>query len=297
MDGYALGKIILIGEHSVVYGHPAIAIPFYRLRSEVVLVPSDVFNFDTKYFVGDMMDSPFELRGMKELVVKLVSRYKEITPVTISIRSNLPEKSGLGSSASVAKAIIDAFNNHFHLDLSKDDYAALLKISENIYHEKASGIDAATVIYEKPIIYQAPNLKPITFNIDGYLVVFYSNTNSATKDAVLHVRSHPHRDLYINSLGAITANAKWAIENNDLTLLGSLFNDSHCHLRELGVSNANLEQLRDLIIANGAIGVKITGGGMGGCLLGLFRDVKTATAAQQKLKDYPSWQIDLRKVL
>lgn len=229
MDGYALGKIILIGEHSVVYGHPAIAIPFYRLRSEVVLVPSDVFNFDTKYFVGDMMDSPFELRGMKELVIKLVSRYKEITPVTISIRSNLPEKSGLGSSASVAKAIIDAFNNHFHLDLTKDDYAALLKISENIYHEKASGIDAATVIYEKPIIYQAPNLKPITFNIDGYLVVFYSNTNSATKDAVLHVRSHPHRDLYINSLGAITANAKWAIENNDLTLLGSLFNDSHCH--------------------------------------------------------------------
>lgn len=296
MDGHALGKIILVGEHSVVYGHPAIAIPFSALRSEVVLTPSDVFRFDTKYFEGDMMDAPYELRGMKELVVKLVSRYKEITPVTIAIRSNLPEKSGLGSSASVAKAIIDAFNNNFGLGLTKDGYANLLKISENIYHEKASGIDAATIVYETPIIYQAPEQKPIRFNIDGALVVFYSNGASSTKEAVIHVRSHPQRDIHISGLGQLTANAKYAIEHNDLHLLASMFNAAHHHLRELGISTPELETLRGLIVANGGLGVKITGGGMGGCLIALFPDEESALKARKALKAYPSWQINLRNI-
>lgn len=296
MDGYGLGKIILIGEHSVVYGHPAIAIPFYALRSEVVLTPSDLFNFDTKYFVGDMMDSPFELRGMKELVAKLVSRYKSVTPVTISIRSNLPEKSGLGSSASVAKAIIDAFNNHFTLGLNKDDYANLLQVSENIYHEKASGIDAATIVYETPIVYQAPHQTPLHFNLDGELVVFYSNGNSATKDAVIHVSKHEFRDIHINGLGQLTANAKWAIENNDLALLAEMFNAAHNHLRELGVSTPSLETLRDAIFKTGALGVKITGGGMGGCLIALYKNSEDGQAARKKLPAYPSWQINLRNI-
>lgn len=297
MDGYALAKIILIGEHSVVYGHPAIAIPFYALRSEVVLTPNNQFEFDTKYYSGPIERSVVELKGLLALVNKMRDTYKGITPVTISIRSNLPEKSGLGSSASVAKAVIDAFNNHFKLGLDKEMYFELLKVSENIYHQKASGIDASTIVYEKPIVYQNPHIMPIKPNIDGYLVAFYSNTNSSTRDAVIHVSNHPHRDIHINGLGSITANAKWAIENNDIELLAAMFNASHSHLKALGISTPVLEELRLLIFKAGAIGVKITGGGMGGCLIALFKDESSASQARLALDSYPSWMVNLRNIL
>lgn len=297
MDGYGLAKIILIGEHSVVYGHPAIAIPFYALRSEVVLVEHNKFVFDTKYYEGPIENAVFELHGLVALINELRTRYKDITPVIISIRSNLPEKSGLGSSASVAKALIDAFNNYFKLNLTKTDYFELLKISENIYHHKASGIDASTIVYEKPIVYQAPHITPIKINIEGFLVAFYSNTNSATKDAVAHVSTHPHRDIHINGLGALTANAKWALENNNIFLLAEMFNASHEHLRALGISTPELETLRKLILDTGALGVKITGGGMGGCLIALYKDEQKARQGQLTLENYPSWVVNLNKLL
>ncbi|OQC10519.1 MAG: mevalonate kinase [Tenericutes bacterium ADurb.Bin087] len=297
MDGYGLAKIILIGEHSVVYGHPAIAIPFYAMRSEVVLTPHKEYVIDTKYYTGLLNNAVSELNGLVALINHMVSIYKKIKPVIISVRSSLPEKSGLGSSASVAKAVIDAFNNHFNLELTHLDYFELLKISENIYHHNASGIDASTIIYEKPIIYQNPHIKPLNFNIDGYLAVFYSNTNSATKSAVAHVSTHPHRNEHINALGSLTSNAKWAVENNDITLLASMFNAAHMHLKALDLSTPALEELRTKLIEAGALGVKITGGGMGGCLIALFNDEEIANNARQKLANYPSWMIDLRKIL
>ncbi|OQA79126.1 MAG: mevalonate kinase [Tenericutes bacterium ADurb.Bin239] len=296
MDGYGLAKIILIGEHSVVYGHPAIAIPFYSLRSEVVLTPHTEFVLETKYYTGPLDKAVFELRGLVALISELKKEFKTLTPVIIGIRSSLPERSGMGSSASVAKAIIDAFNNHFSLGLTAFEYFELLKISENIYHTNASGIDASTIIYEKPIIYQKPHIKALNFNIDGYLAVFYSNTNSATKDAVEHVNKHPHRDIHINALGSLTANAKWALEHNDLKLLATMFNAAHTHLQALGISTPTLELLRVQLFSAGAIGVKITGGGMGGCLIALFDSETIATRAQKQLAEYPSWLIDLRKI-
>lgn len=296
MDGYGLAKIILIGEHSVVYGHPAIAIPFYAMRSEVVLTPHEEFILDTKYYTGPLNNAVDELHGLVALITHMAEIYKKIKPVIISVRSSLPEKSGLGSSASVAKAVIDAFNNHFHLELTHIDYFELLKISENIYHHNASGIDASTVIYEKPIIYQRQHIKPLKFNIDGYLAVFYSNTNSATKSAVAHVSTHPERDIHIDALGSLTANAKWALENNDITLLATMFNAAHTHLRALGISTPTLEELRTKLLDEGALGVKITGGGMGGCLIALFNDEEKALATKEKLKSFPSWMIDLRNM-
>lgn len=296
MDGYSYGKIILSGEHSVVYGKPALAIPFYALRSEVVLTPASIFLWETKYFNGPLSEGPSELEGLYVLLRKLFSDFPRITPVNIGIRSNLPEKSGLGSSASIARALVDAFNNHFNLGLTKEDYLAYLSISENVYHHKASGIDASVVIYETPLLFIPPKISAFPLSINGFLVAFYSNTNSATKEAVAHVSHHDNRDELVNELEKSTLLALEAVQSNDFNLLCTSFNKSHETLRELGVSSPALETLRAHLLANSAEGVKITGGGMGGCLIALFKTKESAERAQNTLKDYSSWLIDLGKL-
>lgn len=296
MHGTGLAKIILIGEHSVVYGHPALALPFKRLQSNVTLAPSASFSLISKYYAGALEKAHEPMHGMKALITQIINDYPHITPVTITLTSNIPEKSGLGSSASIAKAIIAAFDNYFTLNLTPENYFDYLQISENIYHAKASGIDAATIINELPIKYVAGTTSNLTLNIDAYLMVVSSNSPSSTKDAVLSVRNDENRDYYINNLAKYTKDAEIALNNNEVSALGELFNAAHIALRALKLSTPLLEELRTTLLNNGALGVKITGGGMGGCLIALFQNEKAALTAKNALGTYASWIVNLRDI-
>ncbi len=296
MHGTGLAKIILIGEHSVVYGHPALALPFKHLQSNVILSPSASFILKSKYYEGDLEKAQDPMHGMKVLIKQIINDYPHITPVTITLTSNIPEKSGLGSSASIAKAIIAAFDNYFALNLTKENYFNYLQISENIYHAKASGIDAATIINELPIKYAAGKTSDLTLNVDAYLMVVSSNSPSSTKDAVLSVRNDENRDYHISNLAKYTKDAENALKNNEVTTLGELFNKAHVALRALKLSTPLLEELRTTLLNNGALGVKITGGGMGGCLIALFPNEKTALAANEALGTYDAWILNLRNI-
>lgn len=296
MHGTGLAKIILIGEHSVVYGHPALALPFKHLQSNVILSPSASFILKSKYYEGDLEKAQDPMHGMKVLIKQIINDYPHITPVTITLTSNIPEKSGLGSSASIAKAIIAAFDNYFALNLTKENYFNYLQISENIYHAKASGIDAATIINELPIKYAAGKTSDLTLNVDAYLMVVSSNSPSSTKDAVLSVRNDENRDYHISNLAKYTKDAENALKNNEVTTLGELFNKAHVALRALKLSTPLLEELRTTLLNNGALGVKITGGGMGGCLIALFPNEKAALAANEALGTYDAWILNLRNI-
>lgn len=265
MSGKGLAKIILIGEHSVVYGHPALAIPFRHLNSLVTLEASDTFILRSKYFNGPLVDAVMPMHGLKLLIETLISDFSDkVTPVIITVSSNIPEKSGLGSSASIARAIINAFDNYFALHLPQRAYYTYLELSENVYHGRASGIDAATVIDEKPIRFESGAISSLDFNLNGYLMVISSNMPSSTKDAVSRVRKHQERDLHVNRLAKYTKDAEIALRNNDIKDLGVLFNKAHESLRSLNLSTPVLETLRDSLLENNALGVKLTGGGMGG---------------------------------
>lgn len=297
MDGQGLSKIILIGEHSVVYGHMAIAIPFHALKSVASLTPSKTFILTTKYYDGPLENANDVMKGLKVLIDTLIDNYNIITPLHIKVMSNLPEKSGLGSSASVARAIINAFDNYFNLHLTNEDYFSYLQVSENIYHAKASGIDASTLILEKAITYENGVAHPFSLNIDGHLMVVHSKTNSATRDAVQMVSENVHKDIFINELAKLTKDCKEALLNNDFLTLATSFNAAHSTLRSLGLSTPTLEQLRTKLIDSGASAVKITGGGMGGCLIALFETRDKALISQKQLQDYSSWIINLREVI
>ena len=298
MSGIGQAKIILIGEHSVVYGHPALALPFRHLKSTVTLEKSDTFIIDSKYFKGPLEEAISPMHGIKFLIETLIADYnKEIHPVTIKITSNIPEKSGLGSSASIAKAVINAFDNYFSLSLTKETYFKYLELSENVYHDRASGIDAATVINERPLRFEKGTINELPFNINGYLMVISSNAPSSTKDAVIRVRKHEQRDLHINNLAKYTKEAEIALQNNNITSLGTLFNYAHESLRSLDLSTPLLEKLRNSLLNNNALGVKLTGGGMGGCLIALFKTKEDAHAAAKQIKDYETWILEMGEIL
>ena len=106
------------------------------MRSEVVLTPHEEFILIRSITLAHN-NAVDELRGLVALITHMAEIYKKIKPVIISVPFKFTRESG-GSSASVAKAVIDAFNNHFHLELTHIDYFELLKISENIYHHNAS---------------------------------------------------------------------------------------------------------------------------------------------------------------
>lgn len=296
MKATAYAKVILIGEHSVVYGYPAIAIPFKGLKSHAEIVPAKENLLASKYFTGPLKNAPESLLGLKTLIYHLFTTYQIKDTFLITITSQLPEKSGMGSSASVAKALITSFDKYFKLNLTPEDYFNFLAISENIYHQKASGIDASTIIYEHPIIYQNGRATLFPIALNGYLMVIHTLSSSATKEAVNHVKNFPNKEIYLSALNELTNQAINALKIHDITSLGHLFNQAHEQLAALGLSTAKMEQLRTDLLNLGSLGVKLTGGGMGGCLIALFDNKDLAFKAQQVLSDYPSWLMDLEEI-
>lgn len=289
--GIAHSKLILIGEHSVVYGQPAIALPVTILKTTATLTSSKygqyIENNEFRRRI-DLMGDEFE--GIRQLIMRLLSKFHSSKmPFSLEIDSNIPQGRGLGASASLATAITRAFYDFFETELPQSDLMFYANFSENITHGKSSGIDVATVNSEQPLWFiKDTAIEPFELNLHGFIVIGDTGVHGFTSQAINIVREKlveekKKTQTHINQLGELATASKNFLMTNQLSAFGKVMNKAHGILSELGVSHPRLETLVDTALKNGALGAKLTGSGLGGVMVALAENEKDAIRISQRL--------------
>lgn len=290
--GSSHAKIILFGEHSVVYDQPAIALPLYSVNTTVTLTATNTPpSVTSNYYNGPLADLDNNLLGIKELINYLLDYFNAPTlQFNLNVHSTIPLERGMGSSAAIATAITRAFFDYFNQPIDRATLLQIANVEEQITHGSPSGIDLATVSSEKPIWFiKNQENQQIDFKItNSYLVIADTGIKGKTSAAVNLVKqklanSESHRQS-IEQLGQIAFQARTSLaKTTDVKVIGELMNQAQGHLQSLGVSHPIIEQFCTLARLNGALGAKLTGSGLGGCVIALTDNLQTAQIIKNNL--------------
>ncbi len=273
----AHGKLILIGEHSVVYQHGALVAPFTQARTVVnICEGKQGIYLRSDYHHGDFFAEEAPIEGLQALLRTFLDDH-QLTEVNvdISISSNMLSRRGLGSSAAVAKALSEALFQFFGLPYEREDILHYIAISELVYHVKPSGIDMHAIMSDDLLWYQSGHITPIKTAVPLYLVVADSGQASQTKLSVSMVAEQVNKgdDItikHLKQLGELALVARQQLEGGTLTGLSRTFQEAHSHLQAIGVSSPELDQLVTFATQHHALAAKMTGGGQGGCMFAVF---------------------------
>lgn len=306
--GTAHSKIILMGEHAVVYDHPAIALPFPAANTKVTITPSVTAEslIQSRYFNGKLDQVPAELDNLREAVkVTLTSLNLTYKPLNILIESTIPSGRGMGSSAAVTVALVRALCDFYDCELAEYLLHFIVNQAEVIAHESTSGLDTLITSTLQAVIYKKSQQPlPFIFALDAYLVVADSNQEGHTKQAVGKVRQlREFQTEFINgvleAIGNFVYKAMDAIKNKNVEELGRLMTYNHYYLNQLEVSNSRLDRIVNAAWVAGALGAKLTGGGMGGCVIALTHTADEAQKVEEAMKAagaIQTWQLDLKTI-
>lgn len=274
-EGRVHGKVILIGEHAVVYGQPAIALPVNSVEAAVTLRLFDTARIDSDLYVGLSNAAPEEVAPVLAAVDAVTKAAGfEKGQVGVTIRSTVPVGRGLGSSAAVAGAIVDAAASVTGLRWTADDRYELIQTAERVAHGTPSGLDARTVISDHPVYFQQGHASRIEVGAPFAFVIADTGRPSFTAQALagvraLHELDHDMASGAIKRLGELTGSARIALADGDISTLGSIMTEAHGLLTRIDVSSHELNDLVTAALDAGAIGAKLTGGGLGGCIIAL----------------------------
>jgi hydroxymethylglutaryl-CoA reductase len=302
--GIGYGKIVILGEHAVVYGRHAIAAPVpLTIQARVedcedgvqVLIPRWGVEFDIssdpnarRSFerpAGLMLDElGLSRRGMR-----------------IEVHPDVPRSMGLGGSAAMAVAIVRALDNHYQLGLSDEEVNRLAFEAEKLAHGTPSGIDNTLACYGQPLVYRQGNpplVEPLNIKTPIPMVVGMSGYEGLTAKTVGRVKASwlQDRKLYeriFDQIDALVLRGVQAIQDEDLGSLGELMNVCHGMLNALQVSTPELEHLVDIARENGALGAKLTGGGGGGSIIALCDGNSDSVAKAIRAAGYQAMPVAL----
>jgi len=280
----APGKVILFGEHSVVYGYPALAaavslktrVELKEINQEVSTLESIPLNLTWRMNKG----SPPLLKPL-ERVIYLIEKEADRSlrqNLYIKIRSDIKPGSGLGSSASVAVALTGALFKYLDWDIDLELINKIAYEAEKVAHGTPSGIDNTIATYGGLVKFiktkDYPIIEKISLDESFPLVLVDTGLGRSTKVAVSKVRGlldkydHFVKKIF-ETIGGI-AEKIWDLftsKNLNLEIIGELMNLNHGLLNAIGVSNARIEEIINFARELGALGAKITGAGLGGYVL------------------------------
>jgi mevalonate kinase len=280
----APGKVILVGEHAVVYGRAAVALPVREVQAQATVEDADrgqgivivAQNLGMSCAVG-RGDVEAALHPLEVTVVGVLQHLglSLEQDLTVTVSSTVPIARGLGSGAAVSTAITRAVGWHFSHELAAAEVSRLVYEVERLHHGTPSGIDNTVVAYERPVYFvRGQTLE--TFPVGRLMSLAIADTGleSPTREVVEAVREawRRSRDRYedlFDQAGAISAKVRRCIERGDLTLVGRKMNENHRLLQEMGVSHPRLDALVRAALDHGALGAKLSGAGRGGNMIAL----------------------------
>jgi mevalonate kinase len=291
----AAAKIILFGEHFVVYGEPAIVIAIDK-RAYATVDQSDdkclhvrSANLNLKgYFKdgvfkveqGDIREAKLKFEPVRVAVERVLAAYKEQIGLDVEINSTVPVGAGLGSSAAVVAAVTEAAGALLNVKMTKEDVFRVALEAERVVHGTASVVDPAIATFGGTLLFQTDTgFKPLEVKTEVPLVIGNTGVERSTKVQVDKVRAiaknYPQiMELMKKTAREIVLRAMDAFKHNDLKALGDLMNVNHALLYGIGVSDESLEWLINAAKKAGAYGAKLTGAGGGGCMIALANEGK-----------------------
>jgi mevalonate kinase len=265
-SGRACGKAILLGEHSVVYGGPAVAIPVPALTVDVEIGEGD----------------GWELEPAEEVDRRILDRARDAQltaigwsgpPPRVCVRANLPPACGLGSSAALSVALARALSAATGRPTDDDAIRALADHSERVFHDRPSGVDVATVLAGRPIHFrrgEAPRSLAVACQVDLWVVD--SGVRSSTAAVVAAVARRRADDpetiaAAMRRLDRAARRGMAALEDGAPAELAGAIDEAMAGLREIGVSHPAIERVVAAAGEAGARTAKLSGAGRGGIVL------------------------------
>lgn len=283
----AHGKVILIGEHSVVYGKDALALPINALN-----ITTSVENYpenwmDTNHYHGPFFDAPSEYDGLKYVFETMLKKANTDQTVKVTYSGEIPIERGLGSSAVVALGTTKALNEFFNLNISEDEIMEITNHAEMINHGKASGLDAATVHSDYLVFFNKQDgPKSLKDKLGATLLIMDTGELGNTKEAVTSVRKqydeNDENKQKIERLGQLASQTRILWSEHNAESVGKIFNEAQDILSSFGLSTKRIDEICRISNENGALGTKLSGGGLGGIVIALCPNQKVAQEISQK---------------
>jgi mevalonate kinase len=282
---YAPGKIILTGEHAVVYGQPAIAAPVNEVRARAAIEadPSDPTG-KVKIVASDIgLDTNLDALPAEHPIATVFREVQQelgighLPALTLTITSTIPIAAGLGSGAAISVAVCRALSTFLGSPLAEEAVSRIAFETDRFYHGTPSGIDNTVISYGRMIYFRHGQKTEMLANAEELTLVIADSGEKSLTGKVVHnlriqIEIDPNRfKPILEKIGSLSLSARKAIEQGDSNRLGSLLNDNHSLLQELGVSSANLDLLVRISREAGALGAKLSGAGCGGNMLAVVK--------------------------
>jgi mevalonate kinase len=270
--GSGSGKVILLGEHAVVYGAPAIVVGIDRGATARVWqseAPSQLA-------IGGAFEvSAGETSDPAHAFASLLAACGVMTPVRVEAMTELPAAAGLGCSAALAVAIVRALDSFLGRPVAIPSEVARRAMSwERVFHGNPSGVDAAAASRGGCIFYQQEAIEEVRLRAPLTLAVGHSGMASSTRAMVEHVarlndKKRALVERTVQAIESLVRNARLALEAGDQVGLGRLMDLNQMLLSGLMLSTEEIETMCRVAREEGALGAKLTGSGGGGCVVAL----------------------------